>query len=139
MDAYWAWIAGLSREEDFRLADDRENVMRRLTVNDDMLDTLIDARYAAAAWLRENLSVIPETGRERLAKMSENFQTIADELSAFRRKAGHASGCEITYNTVKAAGVSTPALRKEQIGLLEAALVREEENCRLAKLVLESI
>ncbi len=138
-DAYRAWIAGLSREEDFRLADDRENVMRRLTVNDDMLGTLIDARYAAAAWLRENLSVIPETGRECLAKMSENFQTIADELSAFQHKAGHASGCEITYNIVKAAGVSTPALRKEQIGLLEAALVREEENYRLAELVLKSL
>ena len=29
-DAYRAWIKGLSREEDFRLEHDRENVQRRL-------------------------------------------------------------------------------------------------------------
>ena len=136
-DAYRAWIEGLSRETDFRLADDRENVMRRLTVNDDMLGTLIDARFAAAAWLRENLSVIPQTGQEHLVKIAENCQTIADELSAFQHRTGHASGCEIAYNGVKAAGASTPALRKEQIALLERALVLEEESCRLAKLLLE--
>ena len=136
-DAYRAWIEGLSREEDFRLADDRENVMRRLTVNDDMLGTLIDARFAAAAWLRENLSVIPQTGQEHLVKIAENCQTIADELSAFQHRTGHASGCEIAYNGVKAAGASTPALRKEQIALLERALVLEEESCWLAKLLLE--
>ena len=136
-DAYRAWIDGLSREEDFRLADDRENVMRRLTVNDDMLGTLIDARFAAAAWLQENLSVIPETSREHLAKIAENCRTIAHELSAFQHRIGHASGCEIAYNTVKAAGASTPTLRREQIALLERALVLEEENCRLAGLLLE--
>lgn len=136
-DAYRAWIDGLSREEDFRLADDRENVMRRLTVNDDMLGTLIDARFAAAAWLRENLSVIPQTGRECLAKIAENCQTIAEELSAFQHRIGYASGCEIAYNTIKAAGASTSALRKEQIALLERALVLEEESCRLAGLLLE--
>ena len=136
-DAYRAWIEGLSRETDFRLADDRENVMRRLTVNDDMLGTLIDARFAAAAWLRENLSVIPQTGQEHLVKIAENCQTIADELSAFQHRTGHASGCEIAYNGVKAAGASTPALRKEQIALLERALVLEEESCWLAKLLLE--
>lgn len=136
-DAYRAWIDGLSREEDFRLADDRENVMRRLTVNDDMLGALIDARSAAADWLRENLSVIPQAGREHLAKIAENCQAIADNLSAFQHRAGHASGCEIAYNGFKAAGASTPALRKEQIALLERALVLEEESSRLAKLLLE--
>lgn len=136
-DAYRAWIDGLSREEDFRLADDRENVMRRLTVNDDMLGALIDARSAAAAWLRENLSVIPQTGRGHLAKIAENCRTIADELSAFQHRIGHASESEITHNTVKAAGASTSALRKEQIALLERASVLEEESCRLAGLLLE--
>lgn len=135
--AYKAWIDGLSREADFRLADDRENVMRRLTVNDSMLGALIDARFAAAAWLRENLSVIPNTGREHLAKIAENCRTIAHELSAFQHKIGYSSECEITYNTVKTAGASTPSLRREQIALLERALVLEEENCRLAELLLE--
>lgn len=34
-------------------------------------------------------------------------------------------------------GVSTPLLRREQIDMLERALVLEEENCRLAALILE--
>ena len=64
-------------------------------------------------------------------------RTIAHELSAFQHRIGHASGCEIAYNTVKAAGASTPTLRREQIALLERALVLEEENCSLAGLLLE--
>lgn len=137
-DAYRAWINGLSREEDFRLEDHRENVERRLSVNDAMLGALIDARFAAATWLRENLSVIPETRREHLAKIAENCRIIADELSAFQHRIGYASQCEISYNTGKAAGASTAGLRREQIALLEQALALEEENCRLAGLVMES-
>ena len=132
-DAYRAWIKGLSREEDFRLEEDRENVQRRLSVNDSMLGTLVDSRRAAAAWLRENLSLVPETGRERLEKMADNCQAIADGAAAFRTKLSRSSVCEIAYNTVKAAGASASGLRREQIALLEQALALEEENCQLAR------
>lgn len=135
-DAYRAWIKGLSREEDFRLERDRENVQRRLSVNDSMLGTLVDSRRAAAAWLRENLSLVPETGRERLEKMADNCQAIADGAAAFRTSLSRSSVCEISYNTVKASGASTSGLRREQIALLEQALSLEEENCQLAREVL---
>ena len=136
-DAYRAWIRGLSREEDFRLEHDRENVLRRLSVNDSMLGTLIDCRRAAAVWLGENLSVVSEAGRERMEKIADNCRTIADKASEFRNKICRSSVCEIAYNSVKTAGASTPTLRKEQIALLEQALALEEENCRLARLVLQ--
>jgi len=132
-DAYRAWIKGLSREEDFRLEHDRENVQRRLSVNDNMLGTLADSRRVAADWLRENLSLVPETGRERLEKMAENCQAIADAAAAFRSRASRSSACEIAYNTVKASGASTSGLRREQIALLEQSLALEEENCQLAR------
>ena len=135
-DAYRAWIKGLSREEDFRLEQDRENVQRRLSVNDSMLGTLVDSRRAAAAWLRENLSLVPETGRERLERMADNCQAIADGAAAFRTRLSRSSVCEIAYNTVKASGASTSGLRREQIALLEQALSLEEENCQLAREVL---
>ena len=137
-DAYRAWMIGLSREEDFRLENDKENVQRRLSVNDAMLGNLIDARRAAANWLRENLSLIPDTGREQLAKIAQNCQTIADEAAALRRKACRFSDCEVTYNTTDTAGMSTLTLRREQTALLEQALALEEENCQLSRLVLKA-
>ena len=138
-DAYRAWINGLSREADFRLEHDRENVKRRLSVNDAMLGALIDSRRSAAAWLRENLSLLPETGRGLLEKIAQNCQTISDSASAFRQETDRFPVCEIAYNSGKSAGASTTALRRQQIGLLEQALVLEEENCGLARMIIESI
>lgn len=136
-EAYRAWINGLSRESDFRLESDRENVLRRLNVNDNMLCCLIDARRAAASWLRENMLLVPKAGQEHLEKMAGNFQMISDMLSGFRGRVRDMSACEIAYNARNAFGASVPELRREQIGLLENALVLEEENCRLAEMVLD--
>ena len=93
---------------------------------------LFRSRRAAADWLRENLSLVPETGRERLEKMAENCQAIADAAAAFRSRASRSSACEIAYNTVKASGASTSGLRREQIALLEQSLALEE-SCQLAR------
>ena len=107
-----------------------------MNVNDNMLCSLIDARNAAAAWLQESSSLLTEDGREYLAKIAENCQKIADMVSASRGRMYQSSACAIEYNTISAYGVSAPKLRKEQVGLLEDALVLEEENCRLAELIL---
>lgn len=136
-EAYRAWINGLSRESDFRLESDRENVLRRLNVNDNMLCCLIDARRAAASWIREGVPLVPKTAQGYLTKMAENFQMISDTLSGFWNRVQNVSACEIAYNTGNAFGVSTPELRREQIRLLENALALEEENCRLAEMVLD--
>lgn len=136
-DAYRAWINGLSKESDFQIENDRESVLRRLDVNDNMLCSLADSRRAAAAWLRESRTLLTAEGREYLAQIAENCQTIFDTVSAFRDRVCLTSTCRIAYNTLNAYGVSTPGLRREQIHLLENALVLEEENCRLAELILE--
>lgn len=138
-EAYEAWIKGLSQESDFRFERDRENVMRRLNVNDSMLCNLVDARQAAASYLSESRFLLTEKEQEPLIKIAENEQAIADMIDAFRDKVCRRSGCAISYNTVKNVGVSTPQLRREQIGLLEKALALEEENCRLAELILQEM
>ena len=135
-EAYKAWIEGLSRESDFQLENDKESVLRRLSVNDAMLRDLIDSRSAAAAFLRENISIVADNEQEHLTKMADNYQMISDSVLAFRHKISESSSCGIDYNTIKAVGVSVPELRKEQIDLLEKALILEEENCRLAELTL---
>lgn len=136
-EAYRAWMEGLSREEDFRMESDEENVSRRLSVNDSMLCNLIDARSAASVWLQENLLLVPEAGREYLARIAGNCRAIGDTLSAFWDRVHQTSNCGIAYNTGNAFGVSTPKLRREQIRLLGNALDLEEESCRLAELILE--
>ena len=135
-EAYKAWIEGLSRESDFQLENDKESVLRRLSVNDAMLRDLIDSRSAAAAFLRENISIVAGNEQEYLTKIADNYQTVSDLALAFRHKISESSSCAIDYNTIKAVGVSMPELRKEQIDLLEKALILEEENCRLAELIL---
>lgn len=135
-EAYEAWIKGLTKEMDFQLETDRENVLRRLCVNDAMLCSLIDARRAAASYLHENISLLTGKKREHLEKIAENFLFISDSFSAFRTK-HRSSTCKISYNTINAFGVSMPKHRREQIKLLENALVLEEENCQLAELILE--
>ena len=72
-----------------------------------------------------------------MAKIAENCQTISDTTAAFQQLVSHVSTCEIAYNTTEAIGVSRPEPRREQIHLLENALALEEENCRLAELILE--
>lgn len=136
-EAYQAWMKGLSKEEDFQLESDRENALRRLCVNDNMLCNLIDARQAAASYLGDNLSLLTGRKQQYLAKIAENCQAISDRISAFRSKVCHASNCRIEYNTVNAFGVSTEKLRKEQVSLLESVLALDEESCGLAEMLVE--
>lgn len=136
-EACKAWMKGLSKEDDFQLENDKESVLRRLCVNDAMLCSLIDSRRAAASYLRACTYLVSGKESEYLIRIAENCQMISDTVLRFRSKVSHSSVCAITYNTINAFGVSTPELRKEQISLLENALILDEESSRLAQLILE--
>lgn len=139
--AYEAWIRGLAREADFRLDSDREKVLRRLCVNDSMLVSLIDARESAACYLEESAALLQEGSREHLEKIGANCRSLSGMLTAFRDKSSAAAdACSLTYNTdveFKVAVSKLGEMRREQTALLEKALLLEEENCRLAELILE--
>ena len=72
----------------------------------------------------------------QLAKIAKNLHAISEWFSAFRNKMRQSSKCDISYNTIHAFGTATPEFRREQIRLLENALILEEENCRLARVIL---
>lgn len=141
-EAYEAWIRGLAKEADFRLESDRENVQRRLCVNDSMLVSLIDARQSAACYLAEAAALLPECSRHHLEKIGENCRSIAGMFTDFRDKtAGTAETCSLTYNTDSEFRIAISKLediRREQAALLQQALLLEEENCRLAQLILDT-
>lgn len=136
-EAYEAWIRGLAKDSDFQPELGEENVQRRLSVNDSMLINLIDSRHAAASYLQESIDLLPECGRAALVRMAENCRRIADRLSDFRNRLEGAGACGIAYNTVGAYGAAASELRREQADLLREALALDEENCGLAKLILE--
>lgn len=140
-EAYEAWIKGLAAEADFRLDSDRENVLRKLCVNDSMLVNLIDARKSAACYLEEAVTLLPDGSRQHLEKIGANCQSLSGMLTAFRDKnSAAADACSLTYNTDVTFGAVVSKLgemRREQTALLEKALLLEEENCRLAELILE--
>ena len=71
-------MKGLSEENDFHLEVDIETVLRRLSVNDNIMCSLIDARSATARWLYENISLLPEAKQEMLMKIAKNFREISD-------------------------------------------------------------
>lgn len=136
--AYETWILGLAKEEDFCLKRNRQDVLRRLDVNDNMLFHLADSRRAAAAYMEESISLLPKRMQGHLEEMAKNFRTISDLVYGFRAKLKEAAGCRLAYNSLEASGASTKELREEEIGLLKRALALDEENCRLAELVLEA-
>lgn len=136
-EAYEAWMRGLLEEADFDLENDREKVLRRLSVNDNMLCHLIDSRQAAACWLKENIALLDGKEKEALGGIAKNCQKIADMALTFREKVGRLSACEIQYNTICFFGADTPVLRREQAKLLGAALKLEEESSNLAGGILE--
>ncbi|MDE7211777.1 MAG: helix-turn-helix domain-containing protein [Lachnospiraceae bacterium] len=136
-EAYKAWILGLSKEEDFDPGKNpQDNVLRRLEVNDDMLFQLADSRRAAAAYLSESISLLPKSSQVHLGEMAKNCQEISDLAYAFWDKLKETCTCRISYNSMEASGASTRELREEEIALLKRALVLDEENCRLAGLIL---
>ena len=130
-------MRGLLEEADFDLENDREKVLRRLSVNDNMLCHLIDSRQAAACWLKENIALLDGKEKEALGGIAKNCQKIADMALTFREKVGRLSACEIQYNTICFFGADTPVLRREQAKLLGAALKLEEESSNLAGGILE--
>ena len=135
-DAYESWIRGLSHEADFTNFNDKDSVFRRLGVNDSMLLCLIDARRCAGAYLRENVCLLSGDSQNLLIKIANNFDIITKTLSDFRFKIKFDDKIEITYNMIKANGVSTSELRQEQIVLLQDILKLEQDNMEYTKQII---
>ncbi|MCI8632094.1 MAG: helix-turn-helix transcriptional regulator [Lachnospiraceae bacterium] len=134
--AYEVWMQALAKDSDFCLEKDRENALRRLSVNDNMLCHLIDSRRCAAGYLRESMDLLPSPLQETLAKIAANCQNIADMAADFRSRL---SGCRLSYNTLTAPAAELPASRQEQVRLLERAETLDTESCSLAEQLLKSV
>ena len=79
--------------------------------------------------------------RRHLEKIGANCRDIAGMFADFRDKTGGtAEACSLTYNTDSEFRIAVSKLedvRREQAALLQQAVLLEEENCRLAQLILD--
>jgi hypothetical protein len=82
-EAYEHWIAGLRNEKLWKksLKNKKEDIRRRLGVNETMLLNLVDARRCAAVYLRESAALLP--GVEDLTAA---YEKIYERLRDFREK-----------------------------------------------------
>lgn len=133
--AYEAWIKGLSDEAQFDVKNDRDNVCRRLGVNESMMFNLIDARRAAEKYLRESIHLLPEEKQPVILRIADNYKMIHETVSAFRDKVMFCYESSMTEGKIN--GVSTPELRMEQVRILEKVMELETENAELVRDIVE--
>jgi len=134
-EAYEKWAEGLRNEKLWTksLKNKKEDIRRRLGVNESQLEQLADARRCAAAYLRESAALLPEVG-----ELAAAYQEIYERLRDFREKLKNWEGGEsylCDEGTVRF--TNDPAAHREQAELLEWCLEREawiaERAGRLAK------
>ncbi len=128
LEAYQMWGVGLLNEKLWKksMRNKKDDIRRRLSVNESMLLNLADARRCAAAYLRENRSLLPG-----VSELAAAYQEIYERLAAFRKRMRESVFDEKdeTYlcdeGTVRFA--NDFVLRQEQATLLEWAMEREKE------------
>ena len=139
-EAYTHWIAGLCDEKLWgkSLKNKKEDIRRRLGVNESMLMNLADARRCCAAYLRESAALLP--GVEELAAA---YEEIYARLRDFREKLhtreaweGEMFGVEPGWFLCDDGATwfnNTPGARREQADLLDWILKLEAELAEKAR------
>lgn len=134
--AYEKWIEGLLDDTLWDRGNSKDDIERRLAVNDYMLLNLIDARRSAAEYLDECVPLLKGEEAGLLAEIVSLYRKIAEQLSSFRNKLKNADGEDLCYNTIKTK-FSTCYL-KEQAELLQSVLQMEKEIAEKAKRIINN-
>lgn len=133
--AYKKWIDGLRNDTLWDSRNSKDNLNRRLCVNDYILLNLVDARRCAAKYLRECFHLLKGEKANLLAEIVLIYGRITEQLSAFRNKLKTADGENLHYNVVNTK--SSISLRNEQAELLESVLQAEKEIAEKVNRILE--
>ncbi len=135
--AYEKWIEGLKNNALWGEKGIKDDVDRRLSVNDYMLLNLIDARRCASKYLNDCRLLLNGKKAEVLSEVAESYAKITGMLTAFREKLKSSNGPDLRYNCIGTKINYEASFRNEQIELLEKVLLIEKEIVEKAKIVLE--
>lgn len=132
--AYEKWITGLRNDTLWNNGNSKDDIERRLCVNDYMLLNLIDARRCAAEYLNECVPLLTGEKADLLTEIVSLYRKITAQLSTFRNKLKNSDGESIHYNDINTK-ISTSFL-KEQAELLESILQTEKDIVEKAKQII---
>lgn len=135
--AYEKWVKGLRNTALWNEKSAKEDVDRRLGVNDSMLLNLIDARRCASEYLSGCKQLLNGEKAELLSEVAGCYHEMAGMVSAFREKLRTYGGEELRYNAIDAKSSYESSFREEQAGLLEKILHMEREIVNKVKRILE--
>jgi len=133
--AYEKWMEGLKDESLWNEGSSKEDIDRRLGVNDSTLLNLIDARYSAGQYLAECVEFVDKKVSLLLSEMAESYGKIAMELKHFRERLKNSNGEFLRYNVIDTKSNTT--LRSLQVEVLEKVLKVERSIVSSAKKVLK--
>lgn len=132
--AYERWIAGLRDDRLWDQANTKDDIDRRLAVNDYLLLNLIDARRCAAAYLGESAPLLADERADLLTEVAALYRGMTEQLSSFRSKLKTSDGESLRYNAIDTK-VSSRFL-KEQANLLESVLQVERTVVEKARQII---
>lgn len=132
--AYERWIAGLRNDGLWDQGNSKDEIHRRLAVNDYLLLNLIDARRCAAEYLSAHVSLLRGEKADLLNEMASLYRGMAEKLGAFRCKLKASDGESLRYNAIDTK--VSPRFLKEQASLLESMLQVERAIAGMAGQIL---
>lgn len=135
--AYEKWIDGLRNETLWNDSCPKEDIDRRLGVNDSLLLNLIDARRCAAEYLIQCASFTELDNTVLLKEMSAMFASITQQLHEFRTMLKASEGELLRYNVIDTK--SNVSLRIQQAVMLEEILIIERRIVDKAKEILGTL
>ena len=134
--AYEKWIEGLKNNALWDEKSIKDDVDRRLNVNDYMLLNLIDARRCASKYLNDCRLLLNGKKAEVLIEVAGLYSEITHNLISFREKLKSSNGPNLRYNCIDIKSNYEASFRNEQIELLEKVLLIEKEIVEKAKILL---
>ncbi|MDF2544385.1 MAG: helix-turn-helix protein [Herbinix sp.] len=126
-EAYEKWIEGLKDEKLWDTSNRKEDIDRRLGVNDSMLLNLIDARRCAYQYLNEVMEKFEGDRKEKLFEVVMSYKQMYEMLEAFRTKLLTMNQDNIKYNEIVTKREYSASFRSEQVTLLNRAIELEDE------------
>lgn len=136
--AYQKWIEGLRNNSLWNENNSKEDIDRRIMVNDYLLLNLIDARRCAATYLNSAVTLLENGKSERLLEVSNMYAQITTKLKTFREKSKQTDAEDLKYNLIFTKANKSNLFRGELAELLENILIIEKNIIDKVRLILNS-
>ncbi|MDF2686180.1 MAG: helix-turn-helix protein [Clostridia bacterium] len=135
--AYEKWIEGIKNDSLWDERSTKDDIERRIGVNDSTLLNLIDARRCAAEYLKHITGLLSDEKAKLLSDIAAEYQEITNMLTGFRKKLKVSDGDDLRYNVIDTKNKFNVSLRSEQIELLEKICETEKEIVKKVKIILK--